>query len=208
MVDPLVEPVARRATGYTLVLPSPWRRIPLIGGTKSAIRKILDEAFAGLPRDAVAPYRREVEQRIAQAVTQARRTGGTELYLPVAPKRDSILAASFVASEYSMEIPPSADPGELVSALAASQQDGQKVTVAESPAVRLEHTAEANPAAGIDFGSRRVSYLIYIPGNREVWLSMAFSTLGAGDPDDEFAKLQVTLFDAIVSTLRWVVADG
>jgi hypothetical protein len=32
---------------------------------------------------------------------------------------------------------------------------------------------------------------------------VAFSTLGGGDPDDQYAKILVELFDAIMSTFRW-----
>jgi hypothetical protein len=30
-----------------------------------------------------------------------------------------------------------------------------------------------------------------------------FSTLGSGDPDGEYAKILVELFDAMMSTFRW-----
>jgi hypothetical protein len=199
--------LARRATGYSLVLPSPWKRIPLIGSTKATIRKVLDEAFAGLPRDSVAPYRLEVEQRLAKAVTQARQTGGKDLYLPIGPKRDSVISASFVVSDFPLAFPADADPDGLAATLAAAEAGSQKVTVANGPAVRMERAAGPNIEAGIEFGSRRVIYLVSTPGSPATWMSIAFSTLGAGDPDDGFAKLLVQLFDAIVSTLRWKFAD-
>lgn len=200
-----------RATGYSLVLPSPWKRIPLVGATKATVRKILDEAFAGLPRDSIAPYRQEIEQRLAKAISQARQTGGKDLYLPIGMKRDSVISASFVVSDFPLEFPEGADPDGLAAALASAEtsqeQRARKVTVANVPAVRMERTAGANPEQGIEFGSRRVIYIISIPGNTKTWMSIAFSTLGAGDPDDDFAILLVQLFDAIVSTMRWKFAD-
>ena len=199
--------LARRAIGYSLVLPSPWKRIPLVGSTKAAIRKVLDEAFASLPRDTVAPYRLEVEQRLTKAIAQARQTGGKDLYLPIGPKRDSVISASFVVSDFPLAFPAGADPDGLAAMLAAAEEGSRKVTVADGPAVRMERTAGPNLEAGIEFGSRRVVYIISTPGSPATWMSVAFSTLGAGDPDDEFAKLLVQLFDAIVSTLRWKFAD-
>jgi hypothetical protein len=197
----------RRATGYSLVLPSPWKRIPLIGSTKATIRKVLDEAFASLPRDTIAPYRQEIEQRLAKAVSQARQTGGRDLYLPIGPKNDSVISASFVVSDFPLQFPPDADPDGLAAALASAEEGSEKVTVAGVPGIRMERAAGPDPGAGIEFGSRRVIYIISTPGNRATWMSISFSTLGAGDPDDAFAKLLVQLFDAIVSTLRWKFAD-
>ena len=42
-----------------------------------------------------------------------------------------------------------------------------------------------------------------IPGEGGRWLLFAFSTLGAGDPDDQVARMLVQLFDAMMSTFRW-----
>jgi hypothetical protein len=42
-----------------------------------------------------------------------------------------------------------------------------------------------------------------VPGEAGRWLLFAFSTLGAGDPGDEVARVLVQLFDAMMSTFRW-----
>lgn len=193
----------QRATGYSLVLPPPWRRIPLRGGTKAAIRKILDDAFRGLPRDRIAPYRRQASEQLAQVVSQARQAGGTELYLPVGFRGETIITASFVVSELPLDFPAEADPAMVAAALADAEPGTEAITVGGAPGTRFERCVAADPSAGADFGSRRVDYLLSIPGNPTRWLSFAFSTLGGGDPDDDFAKLLVKLFDAIMSTLRW-----
>ncbi len=55
----------------------------------------------------------------------------------------------------------------------------------------------------VEFGSRRVDYVIPVPGQRDRWLIAAFSTLGTGDPNDQHAKLLAELFEAIMATFRW-----
>lgn len=70
-------------------------------------------------------------------------------------------------------------------------------------AVRIERTAAPDPDREIEFGSRRVDYVIPVPGQPEQWLIAAFSTLGSGDPDGEHARLLAGLFDAIMSTFGW-----
>jgi hypothetical protein len=51
--------------------------------------------------------------------------------------------------------------------------------------------------------SRRVDYVLPVPGIPGDWLVIAFSTLGDGRPEGQFTRLLVELFDAIVSTFRW-----
>jgi hypothetical protein len=193
------------ATGYSLVLPSPWRRIPLRGGTQAAIKGILDEVFRGLPRDKLAPYKYEIKQWLNRAAVTARQGGGTELYLPVGLKEDSLISASFVVAEFPLESPGQADPAVVAAELAAAEEGAQEVTVRGAPGVRTERTAEADPGAGVEYASRCVTYLVNVPGSPSRWLSIAFSTLGAGNPDDDFAQLLVQLFDAIMLTFQWTL---
>ncbi|MGH3816471.1 MAG: hypothetical protein ACRDRE_01680, partial [Pseudonocardiaceae bacterium] len=56
---------------------------------------------------------------------------------------------------------------------------------------------------GVEHASRRVDYLLPVPADPDRWVIVSFSTLGAGDPTDDFAQLLVELFDAIMTTFRW-----
>jgi hypothetical protein len=195
--------------GYSVVLPPAWRKIPVRGGTDKAIRQIVDQAFASLPksvpRDKVTPYRIELNRQLTDAAQRARKQGGTELYLPVELEHGALIAASFVVSEGT--VGPSSgedlDPAQIVALMTAEADDGRAVTLDGAAGVRTEHVAPPDPANGADFGSRRVDYVISVPGDARRWLLVAFSALGAGDPDDKFAKLLAELFDAIMSTFRW-----
>jgi hypothetical protein len=199
--------------GYTLVLPPGWRQIPVRQGTRKVIRQIVGDAFRDLPkrvsRDRVTPYRIELERRLTAAADNARRNGGTELYLPVEVVHGMMIAASFVVSEGSLSASPGSGPADVASCLVAGTRSSQSdegatsVAVDGALAIRAEHTAPPDQDSGAEYGSRHVDYTIAVPGSPERWLLFAFSALGAGDPDDKLAKLLAELFDAIMSTFRW-----
>ena len=206
-------PQARSVTGYTVVLPPGWCRVPVRHGSAKAIRTAVDEALKAVPRnvprDRIPPYRAELEGRLRSMVTAARKQGGVDLYLPVAPMHGLAVSASFIVSEGVIGVPGTdADPVAVVTYLAAQDAQSGPVTVDGAPAVRREHTAPAEPAAEVDAGSRRVDYMIPMPGSKHRWLIAAFSTLGGGDPADELALALVQLFDAIMSTFRWSYSAG
>lgn len=190
--------------GYSIVLPPGWHRIPLRSGTDRAIRGAVRAAFADLPRDApqdkVGPYRLQMERQLARAARQARDKGGIDMYLPVGPVYQAPVAASFVVSELSLG---PANPAEVAVLLTAEDDAWKPVTADGADGVRVERTAGPRPDDGIDFGSRRVDYVVPVPGRPGRWLAIAFSTFGAGDPGDRVAGLLTELFDAIMSTFRW-----
>jgi hypothetical protein len=199
--------VVAEAAGYTLVLPPGWERIPARQGTDDAIRAILDAKFRelppDLPRDQLAPYRAEIEGKLRRAAAQARKNGAIDLYLPVQLRNGLPVPASFVVSEGSIPVAGVDEPEQIVSYLVNEGTDGAAVTVDGVAGARSEHCAGPDPGQGIEYGSRRVDYAVPVPGDAGRWLLVAFSTLGAGDPDDEVARLLVQLFDAMMSTFRW-----
>lgn len=200
-------PAARVATGYQVVIPPEWRKIPLRQGTDEVIRQIVADAFRRLPRgvppDKVAPFRRELERRLARLVADARRKAGLDLYLPVQPVRGAPAAASFVVSELALGAAEPVDPALITAALAGGDDAAAEVTVDGAAGIRVERTAAPAPSKDIEFGSRRVDYVLPVPGNPDRWLAIAFSTLGGGDPQDGIARTLVLLFDAIMATFRW-----
>jgi hypothetical protein len=200
------------ATGYAIVLPPTWRKIPLRQGTDQAIRKIQEEVFARLPpdvpRDRVTPYRVELERRLGGLVAEARKASGLDLYLPVMLMHDAPVAASFVVSEVSFGSQEEIDPGLIAVRLAAGTEDSATVSVDGAVGVRIERVGAPEPGKEIETASRRVDYVISVPGDPDRWLEIAFSTLGGGDPSDQYAKLLVELFDAIMSTFRWTQAQA
>jgi len=59
----------------------------------------------------------------------------------------------------------------------------------------------------MEAASRRVDYLLPVPGQPGQWLIVTFATPGDGDPEGTFASLLVELFDSIMLTFRWVTTD-
>ena len=195
------------AAGYTLVLPPGWERIPARQGTDEAIRAILDAKFRelppNLPRDQLAPYRAEIEGRLRRAAAQARKNGAIDLYLPVQLRDGLPVPASFVVSEGSIPTAGIDEPEQIVGYLVTEGADSAAVTVDGVTGARSEQTAGPDPDQGVEYGSRRVDYAVPVPGDAGRWLLFVFSTLGAGDPDDQVARMLVQLFDAMMSTFRW-----
>jgi hypothetical protein len=197
-------------TGYRVVLPPGWQRIPARQGTNAAIRDILDMNFGALPhelpRDKLFTYRKDLERRLISMISQARQKGALDVYLPVAPRGEIHVPASFLVSEGSLGAVSPVDPALITTYLAAADDKHKPVTIDGADGVRIDHTAPPEPARDIDYGSRRVDYIVPVPGDADRWLVIAFSTIGGGDPKDEFAGLLVELFDAIMATFRWTRA--
>lgn len=195
------------ATGYTIVLPPGWQRIPVRRGTAEAIRKILDQVFGPLareqPRDSLVRQRIELERRLTAMAARAREKAGLDLYLPVEYVHGTAVPASFAVSESSPGPADPADPAQVVAYLVAGQHNATQITVDGAIGVRTELVAGPDPASEIPAGSRRVDYAMSVPGRPERWLMAVFSTLGSGDPDGQLAKVLVELFDAMMSTFRW-----
>ena len=100
----------------------------------------------------------------------------------------------------------------MVSYLAAERGGGKRTpaTLDGALALRVEHVAGPNPAAEVQATTRRVDYIVPMPGEADRWLIVAFSTLDQSDQsDDELARLLIQLFDAMMTTFRWTWArDG
>lgn len=190
-------------SGYTLVLPPGWSRIPLRRGTEQAITRILDRSFAGLARDKVASLRRELHLRLQDLAGRARESSGLDLYVPTEQMHGVTATASFVVAEMSLFSAQPVDPSMLFAWLLADSEHATAVDVAGTPGTRTEHVAAADAEQGVEYGSRRVDYVLPVPADPDRWILVSFSTLGAGDPTDEFAQLLVELFDGIMTTFRW-----
>ncbi|MEW2520172.1 hypothetical protein [Actinacidiphila alni] len=189
-------------TGYRLVVPKEWQKIPVQRGTERAISALLDRAFARHGRDQVARYRREVEARLMRSVAEARRNAGVDLFLPLG-HRERNLPASFLISYVEFAEQDAPDAGQVLAEVIATTEGAGPTTLGGTPGMRTERTYDADPERGVAYASRRVEYLLPVPGTADSWLLSSFSTLGQGSPDDDVAELLCTLFDAIMSTFRW-----
>ena len=209
-------PAPRQVSGYSLVVPPGWSRIPLRHGTAAAIREIAENALAAIPanrpRGRAALHRDQIARRLADLAEQARPLGGVDLYLPVAHLHRTAVPASFIVSEGR---PPAAgivDPARVAGYLASAVAGASPVMVDGCAGARLESAAPAETILGMAAASRRVDYLLPVPGQPGQWLIVTFAAAGDGDPPGAFAGLLVELFDSIMLTFRWAAdhapADG
>jgi hypothetical protein len=207
---------AVRVSSYRLVLPPPWSRIPLRDGTEEVVHGIVERVAATTPKhvppDQVGPRKRELARTMLQQASALRDKGGIDLYLPLDTIRGFSARTTFSVSE---TLPPGADPGEWADVLAvlAGETGAERVVTAGDERsgapptewVRRERIVpgeeERDPAILVD-------YTTAVPGAEHVWLVASFSIVGSDAEDPEgTARPFVELFDAIMTTWRWVVAQ-
>lgn len=190
------------ATGYAIVLPPGWRRIPLRSGTENAIRAAAKHAMqvpSNVPPDKISSCRLELERRLTKAARTARAKGGIDIYLPAGQVYETPVAASFVVSE--LDLTP-VDHADVVARLAAGDTKSQLVTLDGSDGLRIERMfISASEEPGIP--SANVDYVVPVPGRPGRWLTIAFSTLTSDAPGAQLSRLLIQLFDAIMSTFEW-----
>jgi hypothetical protein len=186
---------------YTVVLPPEWIRVSLTGGSDQAVKDITARMFRHLPRDGFFEERRSLEALVTETVRNARANNGLDLFLPVEQMQGRSLAASFVVGGVLLK--EDLDELETLALVGDLAAGGSVVDLGGVPGARTERAEPGDPASGMDIATRRVDYMVPIPGQTRRWLSITFSTPGGGDPADQVADALVELFDAIMTTFRW-----
>lgn len=144
------------AGGYTLVLPTGWRQVPLRTGTKAAIRVIVNEAFsryspAAGDRDRVIKRRVQLEGRLNAMARQARSAGGIDLYLPAGYVHGTVVPASFIVSRATIAAESEAaqvDPAQVMAQFLAQAAGAAAGAVSAAASTAAAGTAAASTAAG------------------------------------------------------------
>ena len=204
---------AGTTAGYSLVLPPGWLQIPLDGNAGPLLRRLLDRALADMPPDVppdtVATLRRKLQGQLSGTLTSARRSGGTELYLPTERMGGVLVPASFVVAEVRPDEPTDTSRGDLVgrvlARLLAGDDGARLLDVDGASTLRTEARTDREEvgATGVHAASRRIGYLLAVPGAPGRWLAVSCSVLEAEDDTDDLAGLLVELFDAVMTTFRW-----
>lgn len=197
-------------SSYALLLPAPWRRIPLEDRTetRAAVRRYIAEASTRAPeeisRDDLAALRIELEGRMTRQMDQLRDNGGVDFYLPTGPLHGVDLNASFVVSSV---IPDASADASWVAPVLASLEAGgaESVTLGGAPWSRAEEVVHTDGSDLVEAGlaARKVTYTAAVPGDERRWAIVAATVIGDGDPDSDHTGLVVELFDAIMTTWRW-----
>ncbi|MGH4032440.1 hypothetical protein ACQB60_26270 [Actinomycetota bacterium Odt1-20B] len=201
---------AKSPTGYNLVPPPGWDSIPLQDGSAAndTILRIVDRAVRelpqDLPRDDVSKARLELFKRLKQAAGQAAKGHGLTLYLPVERIHGTYVPASFVVSEALAGPGIDAPADEVMRLVTAGRGESESVEVDGAQGTRIDRIVPPPKDAEFAYASRRVEYVIPVPGAPTPrWLTVAFSTIGGGHPDGELSDVLVDVFDAVMTTFRW-----
>ena len=197
-------------TGYRLVLPPAWTRIPLDDNIARSVDAIIDPKFADLPADSYGPHRTRLRQMLITQAQTARANQGIDLYLPVEQVHGATLTCSFVVAYMPFSTIDVPDPDDVLVAVAAGSDDATLLDLDGAAAVRTEHVVPGRPKADEEHRhpTRRVDYVIAVPDSHDGWLAVSFSALGDGNPEGDITLLLVELFDAIMSTFEWVLEDA
>ncbi|MFI9728021.1 MULTISPECIES: hypothetical protein [unclassified Streptomyces] len=196
-------------TGFNLVLPPGWGKVDLHEevvneSILTLVDRSIDQLPKDLPRDDVSKVRMELFKQLRKAARKASRANGMVLYLPVERVRGSVVPASFVVSEPINATGAGFHSNQVVNGVAAARGESETVTVDGSTATRIERIVPPPEKSEIEFSSRRVEYILPLPGSPfPRWLAVTFSTVGDGKPDSEYSSALVDLFDAVMMTFRW-----
>jgi hypothetical protein len=199
-----------RVRTYRLVTPPPWARISLREDTRRRIEEIVDDVAARhtpaqVPPDHIGPKKRELVESLMTQVREAQEHGGVDLYIPLADIHGYSVQAAFVVSEVTPNALMTNDEVPDVLASLLADPGTSPVTVDESVWVRRETTVA--PTKAMPAPSRRVEYVTSVPGTPRYWIMAAFTSAGppVTDPEDpDGVDLLIGLFDAIMTTWRWV----
>lgn len=192
------------ATGYRLVLPPGWVRVP-VDRELALVDEDLDRAIreavpAATPRDEVASAVVRIKGRLMQAAAEAQAAGGLDLYLPIGGMHGLAIPASFLVCE--VPVSDVQRPDAALTELAA-EPGATLVDIDGARAVRTDVVLPVDTLmTEVDVPTRRVNYLIPVPGASR-WLTATFSTVADGDPSGDFAEVLVVLFDSILTTFRF-----
>lgn len=198
-------------TGYRLVLPAPWIRVPLDGSVESTVSALMDEAMKDVPKqlppDQVLPVRRRVEADLLRNLLAARDNSGIDVYFPSGLMHGNRLNATFIVSSALPDAMADEEMAARVLASLLAHEDSRPVSIDDTTWARREHSVASRSARGgndaVSFDARRVEYRAPVPGDPRRWISVVFTTGGDGDLSSRTTALIVELFDAIMSTWRW-----
>ncbi len=196
------------ATGYSVVLPPSWARIPVRTGAERVLRRLLDDAFRAHP-GAGAQHRHELEKRILGLLHEARNNAGLDVYLPMSASATMPLLGSIVVAEAAFGAVEPLDPPLLVAAMSAESANSSVVEVDGSLGVRRARQGEHRADGGSEVAAVRcVDYLLPVPGEPDRWITATFSCpeLEVRGSDGALTDVFVELFDAMMTTWRWTRA--
>jgi hypothetical protein len=194
MNTPDTAPIAGVPRDYRIALPDGWHRIPLEHGKRErAISDLIGQQFAGL--DNLPRLKSRLRQHLADQAEAAWRVGGIELYLSLMSAGPIPLAASLVITLVS---PPPGGPVQPHALAAVCVSPGRTAEQRKLPAGSAIFVRGRLADVSAETRPTNLEVHVQVPGSG-AWLLLSFAT-----PVEQLAEPMLTLFEAIVATLRWI----
>ncbi|KQO59958.1 hypothetical protein [Curtobacterium sp. Leaf261] len=203
--------MTRVAAPFAIVVPPGWARIPAREEDERERDAVIDAIIAAgipdtLPADSVGPWRHELRKRLTGMVADAGESGATACYIPTQSVDGFTPAASIVETEVEDETEESATDVVTQILLDAGQlQDGIRevdgaIAARTDTTIRRVRVMDDLP----DLDDRQVVYTVSVPHRPGTWVMLSFSAVSAPEADPRLTDALVMLFDAIMSTFRFV----
>lgn len=200
-----------RATGFDLVLPDGWWRIPLeIDQARAgSIRALMKQQFRGM--DAAGRLRSDTEQMLARTADAAARQGGVVLWISTQQSHGIPLPMSLLATPLDvfrvrgldhaadqMRGLSGVDQASLQPGRVLRRQHRRNPDTEAVPAVAAVTPADQVPGLS-ETETLNIDYWLEMPHGQVLQLAFASTLLAYGEP-------LVELFDTIVDTITWTAA--
>lgn len=205
---------------FVMAIPPGWTRFPARPEDRADLEAIVDavvknSSAASAPRDSSTPFIERARRQLLDTVGQAGENGAIAVYLPTTSVDGFMPPVSLIESEVhdEAEDTPEVVVGRLLSESGQLERSNpDKVTssgvrdIDGALAARIEDAhSRVRTLTGVpDLDNRQVTYTINAPHHRAVWVVLSYSVVADPDSDSQIVTALVTLFDALVSTLRWV----
>lgn len=194
-------------TGYRIVLPEGWHRLPADPiALRPIVRELLHRLWADLPRDSTAQRRRDLEQELVRLGDAASDQGGRELLLSLRAVGGVPLAASAVVSMVAtglagepglVELARVSAEGAISSEVADLGRNRGVVVVRDQAFEAADRPALLEAAGVVVTRTRQVDVHLPVP-DEPAMLLLSFST-----PLMSLAEGLTELFVAMASTVQW-----
>jgi hypothetical protein len=199
----------RTGAGWSLLLPPEWTTLPTEPeAARAAIRRLIDRAFEGKPRDELVKARIEIDTLLREQVAQARKAGASHVHALTEPIRGMPVSATLIGVPVDVR-----GDDDLLDALTEVLGSAEGVVESGEDTIggmfalrrvrrrrgRLDEAGE-----GPEVTSTHVDYVVPISADRLLVLAFTTST-------EQLHEELVVLFDAIASTLQidpLVAAEG
>jgi hypothetical protein len=205
VAETVTDPATNRVE-YSIIRPPGWKNVRI---TEAAVRDapaFVARATAGVPEQNRATLRGLLGPALQKAVRDALKHGGQDLIYPTEPVEGMLPPLSIVVSVPPLPVAKGLSQPDALLSFAAGDAGATATSI--GPALAVRRSAEAAPqkdAAGVLIApaSRRLSYLIAVPGDTRTLLVVGTILRIGGDAEQQIVDALELLFDSMVGTIKF-----